>query len=68
MIPEVRHKFVAGILLAGQWYTVEGESYSQRGEMFVAKLSGLAGTSAREVSEVTGRLGDIQAWRFKPAD
>ncbi len=68
MIPEIRHKLVAGILLAGQWYGVEGESYTQRGEMFVAKLSGVAGTSAGELAEVTGRLSEIQAWRFKPAE
>ena len=67
MIPEIRHKLVSAILLAGQWYAVDGESYTQRGEMFNARLSGLPGSDQPETAEVTGRLADVQAWRFKPA-
>ncbi|MEO8540303.1 MAG: hypothetical protein ABI577_11225 [bacterium] len=67
MIPEIRHKLVASVLLSGTWYAVEGESYTQRGEMFVARLSGLPRDAAGGTAEVTGRLADVQAWRFKPA-
>jgi hypothetical protein len=67
MIPEVRHALVTELLIAGHWYAVLGGSYTQRGEMFNARLGNFPkhdGT-AMAPGEVTGRLHDVQAWKFK---
>ena len=68
MIPEVRHALVSDILLAGHWYAVENGSYTQRGETFNARLAKFPAREGDAIvpAEVVGRLGDVQAWRFKP--
>jgi hypothetical protein len=67
MIPEIRHALVTDILLAGHWYAVIDNSYTQRGEMFNARLSEFPERSGTRLtaSEVSGRLTEIQAWKFK---
>lgn len=67
MIPEVRHALVTDILLAGHWYAIVNNSYTQRGEMFNARLAEFPPrTGARlDQADVVGRLSDVQAWRFK---
>lgn len=55
--------------MAGHWYIVEDESYTQRGEVFNARLSGFPrrGNESEPAAEVIGRISDVQAWKFKPA-
>ncbi|MGE3074942.1 MAG: hypothetical protein AB7N24_02335 [Dehalococcoidia bacterium] len=67
MIPEVRHALVTDILLAGHWYAVLDSSYTQRGEMFNARLSEFPerGGPRLDAADVVGRLSDLQAWKFK---
>ena len=67
MIPEVRHALVSDILISGHWYSVIEGSYTQRGEMFSARLGNFPERKRGELpsGEVTGRLHDVQAWKFK---